>query len=177
LQRTDCATCHAVYDATGALDDGHRDGGLDLVHAKACSACHDFPPALPHPARPDCATCHPGFDDQGTPTGDTHVDGAVDVGASCLLCHGNPPGAPHLQRADCATCHAVYDAAGALDDGHRDGQLELINAKACVACHAYPPTTGTHPADATCTTCHDATVGADGQLLPGGAHLNGVVDN
>ena len=92
------------------------------------------------------------------------------------MCHGNPPGAPHLQRADCKTCHAVYEVDGTLGGGHADGHLDLVPAAACTACHGYPPTTGTHPADPACATCHPDTVAADGALKVPGAHLNGLVD-
>lgn len=60
--------------------------------ARACGACHGFPPPAPHPvlATRDCSGCHPyagvvPLD----PT--THVNGTLDVSVGCDACHGAPP--------------------------------------------------------------------------------------
>ena len=51
----------------------------------------------------------------------------------------------------------------------------------CTRCHGFPPTqvSGTgesHPSNTSCFVCHAATVDANNEIIPGGAHMNGSVD-
>jgi predicted CxxxxCH...CXXCH cytochrome family protein len=51
---------------------------------------------------------------------------------------------------------------------------------ACGRCHGFPPPPGVlseaagHPRNTACEVCHSATVVSGTQLVPGGAHLNGL---
>lgn len=77
---------------------------------------------------------------------------------------------------------AVVFAAAALAACSTARDVEEQGAAArCTACHGNPPppfVTGatTHPAATNCTVCHAETVGPDGELIPGGKHMNGTVD-
>lgn len=64
-------------------------------------------------------------------------------------------------------------------DSARD--LGASGAGECNRCHGFPPppflTDATaHPDRTDCSTCHPSTVDANGDLIAGGAHLNGTVD-
>ncbi len=58
-----------------------------------------------------------------------------------------------------------------------DGLPEVIESSgdSCNTCHKSPPAPP-HPADDRCYACHAETVGADGQTIAGGTHLNEQVD-
>ncbi|MCA9569380.1 MAG: hypothetical protein KC656_16145, partial [Myxococcales bacterium] len=68
----------------------------------ACSRCHAFPPAAPHPSSTACADCHPSG--PGAIDAATHLDGTVDttVVLGCDGCHGangDPAPPPALDGA------------------------------------------------------------------------------
>lgn len=96
--------------------------------ATACTACHDDPPAAPHPQLTDCLSCHgevlAANGEIGTP--ERHVDGVVD----------------EAMPTDCGGCHGTDDDFAPPDlvhTTHRSG-AELTAEIACETCHLVPAT-------------------------------------
>ena len=61
-----------------------------------------------------------------------------------------------------------------------DTVSEIVTGPAvCGACHGVPPADAAHagnPGLTDCAGCHPQTMDATGALLPGGKHLDGVID-
>ncbi len=94
--------------------------------ATACTACHDDPPAFPHPQLSDCLTCHGEVlaTDHTIGTPARHVDGTVD----------------EAMPTDCGACHGTSDDPSPLDAGHithRSG-VTVTTKVECEACHVVP---------------------------------------
>jgi predicted CxxxxCH...CXXCH cytochrome family protein len=163
----ECTRCHGggenatgapPRDVRGNADPGARPVGRHTAHVDAgigCGACH--------PERP--ATSTPG-----------HLDGKIDVALRGVSLTG---GAPASFDARTGTCSNVYCHGATLDAGGARPALAwtgTLGAPRCAQCHGFPPPAPAHPQVSQCFTCHAATVRADGSLVAGGGHVNGVVD-
>jgi predicted CxxxxCH...CXXCH cytochrome family protein len=124
---------------------------------RACTACHNAPPSLPHPTSTTCADCHPAGASQTAMTGaaaTTHVDGHVDVSRTgCTACHGDY-GSDLVASGDLKAAPGYYngtavtgrDVAGLTTGGTKIGghrahlqQTDLRNRTLrCDECHAIP---------------------------------------
>jgi predicted CxxxxCH...CXXCH cytochrome family protein len=72
------------------------------------------------------------------------------------------------------TAGAVMLAA--CDDARTlEAQQEEASVGSCANCHGFPPA-APHPQSQACFACHSQTVDGDNQLIPGGAHANGQID-
>lgn len=163
---TACATCHGDRLLKSGAHALHVHGGL-TADPLDCSECHDQPRDYRDPG-------HLFNADGSVKTGDIPVPVRFGVLASATppsAQRGGPPGFdPDTRRCANVYCHgAVYPDA----DGSDPVPLWLPEAAAharCGTCHALPPKD--HPAGR-CVQCHNRTVDAAGQLLPGGLHLRG----
>jgi predicted CxxxxCH...CXXCH cytochrome family protein len=201
---TDCNQCHQqTVDASGKLDRAkHFNGTVDLGDGSGtCTACHGNagrPLSAPHQshlAAPHhlrgplpCTDCHV------VPT-NVNDPGHIDTGAPVVF--PNVPAFTGLARADSATptwdaanlrcsgtyCHGggshlVFDTA----PGQNRQPTWTVGGPAqvyCGSCHGAPPSDFTHLGTfqlSDCHTCHSTTVDAFGNVLAGGAHINGSVD-
>jgi predicted CxxxxCH...CXXCH cytochrome family protein len=183
--RYQCSECHPkVMNADGAILDPsrHDDGKLSLGdESGSCAACHPTDPAklsgahLSHMTAPlglraplDCGDCHTvpkAIDDPG------HIDraGGPQIHFGVLATANGS--APTFDGARCANtwCH------GAATPAWSDGP----SAAWCGACHAVPPADASHNAGMSlngCVACHASSIDAHGTFVPGGTHLDGVVD-
>jgi hypothetical protein len=187
---SECAPCHGdSVTATGQIDwasGKHANGKVNVtVTGDACSLCHGYPPAEPHPQSTACGTCHGktvGADGQLLPGATSHGNGTVEVeltdGVSCDSCHGYPPIAPHPGEASCVDCHAAtVDDAGALKGSkHLNGAVDLkLTGNSCGKCHAMPPAED-HPPANNCTQCHGCVVDGDWNFVNEELHMNGQTD-
>ena len=82
----------------------------------------------------------------GWPPPDPGIGQSLEANAACLACHEELAprwqlASSHGQLLDCAHCHGTLGTPG---PGHSD-------ARACGDCHSN----GSHPAGATCLTCHE----------------------
>jgi len=173
-----CETCHVVPGAVYAA--GHldaKDGKATLTFSGVALA-GGLTPAY-DPVTHTCANtyCHGGkLASPGkfsAPTWNV-VDGKQ---GACDACHASPPGGKHPNSTACEGCHAETAGPGlTINDKskHIDGKVQVAiwSKAACAGCHGAPPV-APHPQSALCQGCHAATVGDDGLLLPGGAHMNG----
>jgi hypothetical protein len=68
-----------------------------------------------------------------------------------------------------AVALSACDTARTIDDSGGGGTL-------CASCHEFPPAAPAHTTSTECVLCHDTTVDADNNILPGGTHENGTAD-
>lgn len=183
---TVCAPCHeATFTDDGSIDkEGgmHANGTVNVaITADACSLCHGYPPAAPHPQSDGCVTCHKKTVDADNlllEGSDKHLNGQVDLlvdGASCDACHGFPPVAPHPEEGSCANCHAatVNDSGEVKGSKHLNGQVDLkLTDESCGGCHAMPPE-GDHPPADDCGECHGCVVDDELKFVNEDLHMNG----
>jgi predicted CxxxxCH...CXXCH cytochrome family protein len=158
-----CAACHPTLSGPHAVHTGapHR-----LSAAIGCDGCHQVPTAVDSPGHIDSP--NPVVFPDGTTL--AHTDGATarwDLQSrtcSDVYCHG---GGRTLSA----------DAAKTI---LRTPIWQLgSNAATCGACHGVPPVDAKHTTTMTladCARCHAASIDASGSLIPGGRHLDGVVD-
>ncbi|MEZ4465771.1 MAG: CxxxxCH/CxxCH domain-containing protein [bacterium] len=158
---TPCYGCHQVDEGPGACRACHEQG------PEACDVCHRAPTGS-HLRHADfaCATCHavpaalraPGH------LADRGDDDVRFAGLATARGHG-----PAYTGGTCTdtACHAGPEAQ--VPAPVWEGGLE---APACQACHALPPSG--HPQDR-CDRCHAPVVDADGRLQDAALHLDGEV--
>jgi predicted CxxxxCH...CXXCH cytochrome family protein len=169
-----CARCHGgeVNDSGAPPRDtlGRSDPSLPSVGAHTAHVAAGL----------DCGACHvkPARSDDG------HVDGRVAIVFGPVATAGGALSPAYDGAGDAPTyaCSSVY-CHGNFTGGNRPsapvwtaaGQGQVV----CGTCHALPPA-APHPdvagGLAACSGCHPETVTAGGQLVPGGAHVNGRVD-
>lgn len=169
-----CVGCHGGTDNLTGAPPASRSGGTDtalpgvgahtahvtagpLANAFGCGECHPDPRTSP--GRHMNRQLDLVFGPLATTAGATPAYSASDHGCRSTYCHGafpggNPWNAPDWTRsgqgqADCGTCHAVPPG---------------------------PPHMAVETTAAACAGCHPQTVGANGAILPGGAHVNGRKD-
>jgi len=171
--------------------------------ARACGACHGYPPPAPHPDSSQCSDCH----DTATPEGgidkpEQHVDGQLQIkAADCNACHGNtdnaaPPtdlsGASdktlstvgahqeHLLGPSgltgpiaCQECHVVPAAMG--DAGHMDGDgvAEVVFGDLS-GTGGLDPAWSTVDVECTNTYCHGATLAGGANTSPQWTTVDGT---
>ena len=196
-----CADCHArvadnqarivddslhadgkvsLGDDSGTCQACHADASLDGAHAShlkalhelrgplGCSDCHLVPATLQSPGHIDqpLAQVFPaGWSGLGADDGAMPAWSAATMTCAGTYCHGNgtglaADGAPNLLRAPSWT------------PGN--------GAATCGACHGIPPVDAAHVAPLTltdCARCHATTMNAQGGLISGGKHLDGVIDH
>jgi predicted CxxxxCH...CXXCH cytochrome family protein len=63
----------------------------------------------------------------------------------------------------------------ACDEARTLEAEEGASVGTCATCHGFPPA-APHPQSQSCFACHPQTVDSNLQLIPGGAHANGVID-
>jgi predicted CxxxxCH...CXXCH cytochrome family protein len=197
--------CSGVYCHGGTFTDSNAknttpnwNGGSGEA---TCGSCHGLGPS--GHVSTQCADCHPK---QADGTGPRHVDGKISLGdesGSCNACHtlnlisGGHVG--HLTAAlelrgplMCTDCHNVPttndDPAHPVTakaqncekcHGTRPAWTNDPSAAYCGACHGVPPADAPHTPSmilTDCSTCHPTTMTANGGFVPGGTHINGVVD-
>jgi predicted CxxxxCH...CXXCH cytochrome family protein len=194
--------CSGVYchgdtftDSKATNTKPHWNGGAGEAQ---CGTCHGIAPSS-H-TRSDCASCHPK---QFDGTGSRHIDGKISLGdesGNCNACHSITPTsgahvghltAPLKLRAplECKDCHGDVTATASHPDTakasgctkcHLAGQPNWTDGPEvayCGTCH--PLTPPSHAQNLTlndCARCHPTTMDATGAFVPGGTHINGVVD-
>jgi predicted CxxxxCH...CXXCH cytochrome family protein len=118
--------------------------------SQACSTCHGYPPASPHPQFTGCQGCHPTTvraDGSINLSGGHHIDGKVDAaagsGGGCDGCHGFPPAtgahAKHLGR-EAGT--SGYGDTAALQDRFPSATpttAPAVYGFGCGSCHPLDP--------------------------------------
>jgi len=139
-----CHSCHggSVKDDGSIDEDGglHKNGTVEYGGEKACSVCHGYPPAEPHPQDASCTTCHPGsVKADGTLNTEEglHKNGTTEIEwetATCGACHGIPPTPEegHPPGDDCSKCHGCVIEDGqtfseAGKEYHADGKVQMKN--------------------------------------------------
>jgi predicted CxxxxCH...CXXCH cytochrome family protein len=145
---TSCTNCHD--DSTGA----HR------AHLQALSG------------GPSCTHCHP----DPRAGSSSHLDGRIDVVFGALATHDGAVASRFDRTTRTCTsvyCHGAFDGGNAANappwrSGHGDAD--------CGTCHDLPPANhaGVAADAAACVRCHADTIGPDGALVAGGAHMNGL---
>jgi predicted CxxxxCH...CXXCH cytochrome family protein len=127
-----------------------------------------------------CDVCH-------VVPADAFSAGHIDQGTATLTFGGlavAPDAAAPTWSRSTATCASTYCHGATLGGGSNKTPVWTGGSAqaACGSCHGTPPP-APHPAVSTalsgCAVCHNATVAADGSLIPpasGGKHLNGTVD-
>ena len=161
-----CSSCHGwslgvspPSDLTGDCTAGTRSNGAHLamrkaalpVHQVACSNCHPVPAALKTAG---------------------HNDGKIDVVFAELAVVGGAKPTWDGEKCNNVYCHGATLKGGTLTNPTWTDTTHA--ASKCGACHALATPDGKTGVD--CSACHPTTVGKDGQILPRGTHLNGVVD-
>jgi len=194
-----CVRCHArVVDATGAIRDQalHLDGKLSLGDdSGTCLACHPSPGGA-HAAHTQalhgvrgpigCAECHNVPQAVGSPGHIDHPEGAVvfPAGSGAIARAGGAQASFDRPSGRCADvwCHGGGSPL-ANDTATTVQRLPDWNGgagpAACGGCHGVPPKDATHASNPTllqCAQCHGLSIDATGAFVPGGGHLNGVID-
>lgn len=196
--------CSGVYCHGDTLGDANAKNTKPLwtggKNEAICGSCHGLAPST-H-TRSNCIDCHPK---QFDGTGSRHIDGKISLGdesGNCNACHTIDPaklGGAHLGHLTaplelrgplaCTDCHAFSVA----DASHPD----TAKAQGCTKCHlagqpawtdgpsaaycgtCHPLTPPSHASNLTltdCASCHPTTMDPTGAFVPGGTHINGVVD-
>jgi predicted CxxxxCH...CXXCH cytochrome family protein len=171
VDETTCAGCHQGSPATG-----HLDGQLTLA-VSGCTACHgDDGPAPPAALDGSTAPSSPGVGAHQRHL-DATLPGRIGRTAECTACHTVPTelfAAGHLDDsapADVNVDIGNYDPATQSCTAwcHVDGTPVWTDdsgaARACDACHGFPPektlSGGPHPVVAgdlaACLSCHTFT--------------------
>jgi predicted CxxxxCH...CXXCH cytochrome family protein len=170
----------SLGDDSGTCQACHSDAGLDGAHASHLQARHKLRAPLA------CADCHLV---PATVTSGGHIDQPFvqlfPAGWSGLASRdGAQPG----WDAATLTCRSTYCHGNGTTLG-ADGAPNLVRAPGwtagegaavCGACHGIPPVDSAHaaPMDLTaCAQCHATTMNAQGGLIAGGTHLDGVIDH
>lgn len=173
-QWAECVACHGGTDdqtgapprsLSGATDPAVPGVGAHTAHVTAGSLAGAF----------GCGECHP---DPRTSPG-SHMNSRVDLAFGPLATAGGTTPAYSAADHGCRStyCHGAFPGGNAFNapEWTRSGQGQA----ACGTCHGVPPA-APHMVVATsaaaCSGCHPQTVGADGAILPGGAHVNGRSD-
>jgi predicted CxxxxCH...CXXCH cytochrome family protein len=126
-----------------------------------------------------CGVCHPSVADVLAPN---HIGTkkSADVAFSGLAVQGVST-APTWNRAS-PSCANTYCHGTTLSGGVNNAPLWTGGAAeaTCGSCHGAPPPFP-HPAASSdpsgCAGCHPGTVAADGTIIPGGQHVDGVVQH
>ncbi len=134
-------------------------GASAVMNPIACAECHVIPTDATHARNPPAQRVTFGLLSRTGGATPTFVAGTAGCAAS--YCHGN----------------FTYNGVS----GSNATPLWTSTAPlACTGCHGMPPTG--HPplagsiTAASCGACHPQTVDAAGDILLGGAHLNGLAD-
>jgi predicted CxxxxCH...CXXCH cytochrome family protein len=196
-----CADCHArvaddqarivddslhvdgkisVGDDSGTCQACHRDGDLSGAHAGHLQARHQLRGPL------GCGDCHLV---PATVTSAGHIDQpfvqVFPLGWSGIA--GRDGAMPGWDAAT-LTCRSTYCHGNGTSLG-ADGAPNLLRAPGwsggdgaavCGACHGVPPVDAAHVGPlglGDCARCHTTTMNAQGGLIAGGTHLDGVIDH
>jgi predicted CxxxxCH...CXXCH cytochrome family protein len=169
-----------VGDGSGGCQACHPNAGLDGAHTShlqathelrgplACGDCHLVPAtvtAAGHPDQPIVTPFPPSWSGIASDDGAMPTWNQPAMLCAGTYCHGNgttlsADAAPNILRAPTWT------------PGN--------GAAVCGACHGIPPADGVHtsPMDLTaCATCHPTTMNAQGGLIAGGTHIDGVIEH
>ncbi|HEX7597678.1 MAG TPA: CxxxxCH/CxxCH domain-containing protein, partial [Polyangia bacterium] len=189
-----CQSCHGKDLKGGASTPScltcHQGGG-----AKACGACHAYPPATGAHAihsvggvlakQVACSTCHPDHkaaEDHAYGSDGLLRSGPAQVALSGLAALTPANGkrlAPPTWDPTLRTCNNVYchgattpDSAAVTNSPSWDGPPRPAS-QACSYCHGTPPNGA---GGKLCATCHRSVVDAQVKLINTSLHLNGTVD-
>jgi len=190
-----CIACHGGKDdASGAppaaiwgqAGDPNRGGGTaDLIRVGAHTAhvtAGPFGPAF------GCEVCHVKPADIFAPN---HIDDiAQGATPTASMTFGglavNGVASPTWDRSS-ATCASTYCHGATLTAAPGTLKNPVWTAGAsqvyCGSCHGVPPPpphiqvdTSTSAGFGVCSPCHSFTVDAAGHIIPGGKHLNGIIE-
>jgi predicted CxxxxCH...CXXCH cytochrome family protein len=197
-----CGFCHSqTANPDGTLKDKHIDGSVQ-VSGQSCNSCHG---SAANNAPPLDTTGGSATTLLSVGAHQAHLLGSSSLSSpiACAECHvvpGTPADAGHLDLVPGATM-----TFGKLaKTGGASPAFNRVNAKcsgtwchgspswgganvtpvwtqvgtgqdACGTCHANPPPLP-HPQSSPCSTCHPATVNADGTLKDKTRHVDGVID-
>lgn len=198
-----CSSCHgAVVDASGVIASGalHVNGTVE-VNPAPCNSCHG---SAANSAPPVSTTGASSTSSLEVGAHQKHLaDGSLRKAVACGECHQVPaasgdPGhldpapsevvfgalgktggaTPAWNRAS-ASCSGSYCHGATLGGGTLKNPIwTTVNGSqvGCGSCHGNPPPPP-HPANATCNSCHPATVNAQGNIdVAGGRHIDGKAD-
>ncbi len=162
-----CAACHGSADSIAPATGAHQ------AHLKA-------PHGLSAPIA--CASCHLVPAQVGDPGPLGHAGPAAVTFSGLAVADHAAPAFSHATLSCSATaCHGGGESLqkDATPGLQRTVSWTATGAAACGACHGIPPQDGVHWSALRledCNKCHAGTIDARGTIIPGGAHLNGVVD-
>jgi predicted CxxxxCH...CXXCH cytochrome family protein len=200
-QRCSGTYCHGstLNDAKASNTTPLWTGGADQAK---CGTCHGLGPAGHVSTR--CADCHPKQPDGLGPKHIDGVVSLGDESGSCNACHSvTPTSGAHIGHLTaplglrkplaCQDCHQL--PAGPNDPAHPVTAVasgcnkchgatppsftDPPSAAFCGTCHGVPPADAAHAGNFTlndCASCHPSTMEPTGGFVPGGTHINGVVD-
>lgn len=170
----------SLGDDSGSCQACHQDAALSGAHASHLQAKHELRGPL------GCGDCHLV---PATVTSAGHIDQPFvqlfPLGWSGI---GSSDGAMPSWDAGASTCRNTY-CHGNGTTLAADGAVDLVRAPTwtpgsgaavCGACHGIPPVDAAHAPPlglADCARCHPSTMNAQGGLITGGTHLDGVIDH
>ena len=163
----DSGTCAACHPHPGGAHDAHLRAPHGLTAALDCTACHVVPATVSSPGhidQPRAPVFGAGWSGLAARDGAQPAWDVVTARCSDVYCHG---GGQRLGG----------DAAPSLV--RQPGWSAGPSAAVCGACHGIPPVDAAHAPGlglADCVRCHPTTMNASGGLIPGGTHLDGVID-
>jgi predicted CxxxxCH...CXXCH cytochrome family protein len=192
-----CVECHArVVDGNRTIigEALHVDGKVSLGDdSSSCTACHPNPggaheshtQALHRLRAPlGCPECHVPPTSVDSP-GHIDRDRAAVFPSGWSGLGGTDGARPSWDGARCSDvyCHGggqTLSLDGATSIQRQPTWIAGSGAADCGACHGIPPVDAAHtpaPTLAECARCHPSTIDASFSLIPGGTHLDGVINH
>jgi predicted CxxxxCH...CXXCH cytochrome family protein len=162
-----CQACHRDVNLSGAHA-SHLGAKHQLRGPLACSDCHLVPLVVTsagHIDQPFVQVFQAGWSGIAASDGAMPTWDAAALTCRTTYCHGNG---------------TKLGADGAADLVRAPTWTQGDSAAVCGACHGIPPVDSAHPPPlglADCARCHPTTMNAQGGLISGGTHLDGVIDH